>query len=35
VLTYAFAAEVVNEVASPPVREALDRLVASRLGIEA
>ena len=33
VLTYAFAAEVVNEVASPPVREALDRLVAARLGI--
>ena len=35
VLTYAFAAEVVNEVASLPVREALDRLVASRLGIGA
>ncbi len=35
VLTYAFAAEVVNEVASRPVREALDRLVAARLGIEA
>jgi Fe-S cluster assembly protein SufD len=33
VLTYAFAAEVVNEVASVPVREALDRLVATRLGI--
>ena len=33
-LTYAFAAEVVNEVASTPVREALDRLVGSRLGIE-
>jgi Fe-S cluster assembly protein SufD len=33
VLTYAFAAEVVNEVASLPVREALDRLVASRLGV--
>ena len=35
VLTYAFAAEVVNEVASVPVREALDRLVAARLGIGA
>ena len=34
VLTYAFAAEVVNEVASAPVRAALDRLVAARLGIE-
>ena len=34
VLTYAFAAEVVNEVASAPVREALDHLVAARLGIE-
>jgi Fe-S cluster assembly protein SufD len=34
VLTYAFAAEVVNEVASAPVREALDALVAARLGIE-
>jgi Fe-S cluster assembly protein SufD len=34
VLTYAFAAEVVNEVASTPVREALDELVARRLGIE-
>ena len=33
VLTYAFAAEVVNEVASAPVREALDRLVATRLGV--
>ena len=33
VLTYAFAAEVVNEVASAPVRQALDRLVASRLGV--
>ena len=32
-LTYAFAAEVANEVASPPVREALDRLVLERLGI--
>ena len=35
VLTYAFAAEVVDEVASAPVRAALDRLVAARLGIEA
>jgi Fe-S cluster assembly protein SufD len=34
ILTYAFAAEVVNEVASTPVREALDALVAHRLGIE-
>jgi Fe-S cluster assembly protein SufD len=34
VLTYAFAAEVVNEVASAPVRLALDALVAGRLGIE-
>jgi Fe-S cluster assembly protein SufD len=34
ILTYAFAAEVVNEVASTPVRGALDRLVATRLGIE-
>jgi len=33
ILTYAFAAEVVNEVASTPVRRALDRLVASRLGV--
>jgi Fe-S cluster assembly protein SufD len=33
VLTYAFAAEVVNEVAAAPVRNALDRLVAARLGI--
>lgn len=33
ILTYAFAAEVVNEVASTPVREALDRLVADRLGV--
>src|SRR6185436_2325589 len=32
-LIYAFAAEVVNEVASAPVREALDRLVHERLGI--
>ncbi len=31
-LTYAFAAEVVAEVASAPVREALDALVRSRLG---
>ncbi len=31
-LTYAFAAEVTAEVASPPVREALDRLVVERLG---
>ena len=31
-LTYAFAAEVVDEVASGPVREALDRLVRARLG---
>lgn len=35
VLTYAFAAEVVNEVASQPVREALNALVAARLGLEA
>ena len=33
ILTYAFAAEVVNEVASVPVRRALDRLVAARLGV--
>ena len=33
ILTYAFAAEVVNEVASAPVRRALDQLVASRLGV--
>ncbi|MGQ0703132.1 MAG: Fe-S cluster assembly protein SufD [Gemmatimonadales bacterium] len=32
ILTYAFAAEVVDEVASAPVREALDRLVRERLG---
>jgi Fe-S cluster assembly protein SufD len=32
-LIYAFAAEVVSEVASLPVREALDRLVHQRLGI--
>ena len=31
-LTYAFAAEVTAEVASAPVREALDRLVLERLG---
>jgi hypothetical protein len=31
-LTYAFAAEVVDEVASVPVRDALDRLVRARLG---
>ncbi len=31
-LTYAFAAEVVREVASEPVRTALDRLVRARLG---
>jgi Fe-S cluster assembly protein SufD len=31
-LTYAFAAEVVNEVALAPVREELDRLVHQRLG---
>jgi Fe-S cluster assembly protein SufD len=30
-LTYAFAAEVVDEVAAPAVREALDRLVHARL----
>jgi Fe-S cluster assembly protein SufD len=33
ILTYAFAAEVVDEVASPPVREALDRLVQRRMGV--
>ncbi len=32
VLTYAFAAEVVNEVALEPVRQELDRLVLERLG---
>jgi Fe-S cluster assembly protein SufD len=32
VLTYAFAAEVVDEVALPPVREELNRLVLARLG---
>ena len=31
-LTYAFAAEVTAEIASVPVREALDRLVIERLG---
>ena len=31
-LTYAFAAEVVGEVDSAPVREALDRLIRRRLG---
>jgi len=31
-LTYAFAAEVTAEVASAPVREALDALVIDRLG---
>jgi Fe-S cluster assembly protein SufD len=31
-LTYAFAAEVVNEVALEPVRQELDRLVLDRLG---
>ena len=34
-LIYAFAAEVVTEVASVPVREALDRLIHQRLGIRA
>ena len=33
ILTYAFAAEVVEEVASAPVREALDRLVRDRMGV--
>ncbi len=33
ILIYAFAAEVVTEIASLPVREALDRLVHERLGI--
>jgi Fe-S cluster assembly protein SufD len=32
ILTYAFAAEVVNEVALEPVRQELDRLVLERLG---
>ena len=31
-LTYAFAAEVVDEVSLAPVREELDRLVLERLG---
>ena len=31
-LTYAFAAEVVDEVAMLPVRQELDRLVLERLG---
>jgi len=31
-LTYAFAAEVIEEVALQPVREELDRLVLERLG---
>ena len=35
ILIYAFAAEVVTEVASLPVRRALDRLVHERLGIRA
>jgi Fe-S cluster assembly protein SufD len=33
ILTYAFAAEVVEEVASPLVRQALDRLVRERMGV--
>ncbi len=33
ILTYAFAAEVVNEVASAPVRQGLDQRVAARLGV--
>jgi Fe-S cluster assembly protein SufD len=33
ILTYAFAAEVVNEITSEPVRTALDRLVHQRLGV--
>jgi Fe-S cluster assembly protein SufD len=33
ILTYAFAAEVVEEVASAPVRDALDRLVRERMGV--
>jgi Fe-S cluster assembly protein SufD len=32
-LTYAFAAEVVSEIGSQPVREALDRVVTERLGV--
>ncbi len=35
ILTYAFAAEVVEEVASLPVGEALDRLVRDRMGVRA
>jgi Fe-S cluster assembly protein SufD len=35
ILTWAFAAEVVNEVAAPAVRAALGALVADRLGVEA
>jgi Fe-S cluster assembly protein SufD len=35
ILIYAFAAEVVTEIASLPVRTALDRLVHQRLGIRA
>jgi Fe-S cluster assembly protein SufD len=31
-LTYAFAAEVIEEVALQPVRQELDRLVLERLG---
>jgi hypothetical protein len=33
-LTYAFAAEVIAEVALDPVREELERLVRERLGAE-
>jgi len=33
ILTYAFAAEVVEEVASEPVRQALDHLVRDRMGV--
>ncbi|MEZ4455005.1 MAG: Fe-S cluster assembly protein SufD [Gemmatimonadales bacterium] len=32
-LTYAFAAEVIHEIASEPVRDALDRLAHERLGV--
>ncbi len=35
ILTYAFAAEVVEEVAAKPVREGLDRLVQERMGVRA
>jgi hypothetical protein len=35
VLTYAFAGEVVDEVALEPVRRELDRLVLERLGYPA